>query len=273
MNSFTLREYLPVDIPVLTALWRGVFGDPDALIASFFDLLPGMGTCLVAEQSGRLAGMASVICAMELVSPPASPKRCAYVYAVAVDGAARHQGIGAALVREASALAMTRGASLLSTLPAEPSLYAWYEELMGVSCALRRTRYETVCAPGLAVETLSAAEYMRRRESLLVSLPHLRLTGAAPTFAQCFYESFGGGLYACGEALCSAYVDGSTAYVKELVLPAGSAAAPSAVAASLGAALGASRARYWLPSQTGEAYISAVPGLLPPSCVWNLSFD
>lgn len=269
MSDFVVREYAPSDLPALAALWREVFADPDALIASFFDLLPGMGGCVVAEQDGRVVGMANVICGMEFVSPCTAPQVCAYLYAVAVDSAARRQGLGAALVRAAAALGERCGASLLCTLPAGESLYAWYEELLGVSCALRRARYEIACAPLLPVAALSAGDYMRRREAMLEALPHLRLTGSAPDFAQRFYESLGGGLYACGGALCAAYADGDTAYIKELLAPG----AEAAVAASLGAALGARRAVYWLPAQAGEAYISAAPGAVPPSCVWNLSFD
>ncbi len=271
MAEFSVREYRPADLPSLVPLWHQVFGDPEELISGFFSLLPGMGGCVVAEQGGRVVGLSNVISGMELLSPGAPPKTCGYVYAVAVDESARHQGIGAALVAASVELAGRLGASLLCTLPAEPSLYGWYEQLMGVTCALRRTRYEVPCAPALPVAPLSAAEYMIRREALLASRPHLRLTGTAADFAARFYAQFGGGLYACGGALCAAYTDGGCAWIRELVAPDGADA--SSAAASLGAHLGAERALYWLPSSDGEPYISAAPGALPPSCVWNFSFD
>lgn len=271
MTEFSVRDYRPDDIPSLLPLWHQVFGDPEALIADFFSLLPGMGGCVVAEQAGRIVGLSNVISGMEFVAPGAAPRTCGYVYAVAVEAAARHQGIGAALVAASAALAGRLGAAVLCTLPAEPSLYDWYEQLLGVSCALRRTRYETVCAPALPVAPLCAAEYMHRREALLASRPHLRLTGTAAEFAARFYAQFGGGLYACRGALCAAYTDGDRAYVKELVVPPGGDTA--AAAASVGAFLGAERAVYWLPSPDGEPYLSAVPGAVPPSCVWNFSFD
>jgi len=271
MAEFSVRDFRPADVPSLIPLWRRVFGDPEEMIADFFSLLPGMGGCVVAEQEGHIVGLSNVISGMELVAPGALPRTCGYVYAVAVDEDARHRGIGAALVAASVALAGRLGASVLCTLPAEPSLYEWYEQLMGVSCALRRTRYETACAPALPVAPLSAADYMTRREALLASRPHLRLTGTAADFAARFYAQFGGGLYACGGALCAAYTDGGCAYIKELVAPDGRDAVP--VAASLGAFLGAQRAVYWLPSPDGEPYLSAAPGAVPPSCVWNLSFD
>ena len=45
------------------------------------------------------------------------------------------------------------------------------------------------------------------------------------------------------------------------------------VAAALGAFLGADRIVYSLPSESGDKYISALPGAVPSDCVWNLSFD
>ena len=45
------------------------------------------------------------------------------------------------------------------------------------------------------------------------------------------------------------------------------------IAASVGHALGAKEAVYYLPSSSGEPYMAALPGSIPADCVWNISFD
>ena len=82
---------------------------------------------------------------------------------------------------------------------------------------------------------------------------------------------FGGGLYACGGGLCAVYADNGRVLIRELIAPAGVAAAD--VAAALCAALGCREGQYMLPDSQGEPYLSAPAGILPPDCVWNLSFD
>ena len=39
MSEYLLREYCPGDREGLTALWRQVFGDPEKVVAAFFDAL------------------------------------------------------------------------------------------------------------------------------------------------------------------------------------------------------------------------------------------
>ena len=265
-----LREYSGGDIPALCALWESVFGDKPELIQEFFRLLPDMGFCAVAELDGKIAGMASVLTALELVTPCADAARCGYVYAVATAPSFRGRGIGAALTEKVCALAKAAGASVLCTLPAEDSLYPWYEKIMGVRCALYRQSFETSPAESLPVRRLKASEYLKLREELLADKSHLRAAAPVVEFAEQFYSVYGGGLFLCGESLCAAYGDAKCLYIKELISPDGR---NEPAAAALGAFLGADRIVYSLPSESGDKYISALPDALPSDCVWNLSFD
>ena len=265
-----LREYSSGDISALCTLWESVFGDKPELIQEFFRLLPDMGLCAVAELDGKIVGMASVLTALELVTPGGDTSRCGYVYAVATAPFARGRGIGAALTEKVCELATAAGASLLCTLPAEDSLYPWYEKIMGVRCALYRQSFETAPAGSLPVRRLMAEEYLKRREELLAGKNHLRAAPAVVEFAEQFYSVYGGGLFLCGESLCAAYGDAKCLYIKELISPDGR---NEPAAAALGAFLGADRIIYSLPSESGDKYISALPDALPSDCVWNLSFD
>lgn len=271
MNEYLLREYRPEDRAALTVLWRRVFGDPENVIAAFFDALPDMGTGAVAEAAGRPVGAAYVLDALSLADAQGHEQRCGYLYAVAVDPGCRHQGLGAGLSRRAAALSLARGAEWICTLPAEVSLYAWYEDILGLRCALRRERFSVDARPVWPAEPLRPADYLTRREALLAGVPHLRPAPAVMEFAGQFYALFGGGLYACGGGLCAACVEGDRALIRELIAPAGVAAVD--MAAALCAALGCREGQYALPAAGGEPYLSAPAGALPPDCVWNLSFD
>ena len=271
MTENFIREYCPGDRAALTALWRQVFGDPEAVVAAFFDALPRMGVGAVAEAEGRPVGAAYVLDALSLVDAQGQGRRCGYLYAVAVDPEHRHQGLGAALSQQAAALSQARGTEFICTLPAEPSLYAWYEEILGLHCALHRKRYAVTAGPGWPTERLCPGDYLARREALLAGVPHLRPEAAVMDFAGQFYTLFGGGLYACGGGLCAVYADNGRVLIRELIAPAGVAAAD--VAAALCAALGCREGQYMLPDSQGEPYLSAPPDILPADCVWNLSFD
>ena len=238
MTEYIIREYCPGDRAALTALWRQVFGDPEAVVAAFFDALPRMGIGAVAEAEGRPVGAAYVLDALAVVDAGGQARRCGYLYAVAVDPEHRHQGLGAALSQKAAALSQARGTEFICTLPAE---------------------------------RLCPGDYLARREALLAEVPHLRPAPAVMDFAGQFYALFGGGLYACGGGLCAVYVDDGRALIRELIAPAGVAAAD--VAAALCAALGCREGQYMLPDSQGEPYLSAPPDILPADCVWNLSFD
>lgn len=271
MNEFTLREYQAGDIPELKSLWRRVFGDPDIIIDAFFELLPDIGTAVTAHVGTTLIGAAYAITGMELVKPGYPAETCGYIYAVAVNPEYRKLGAGGALVRASVSLAQSRGASIISTLPAEDSLYGWYRELLGFERVLYRQRRERLSAPLEPTLRISTTEYMLWREQLLSGSCHIRLSYPALEFARRFYEGLGGGLYACGDGICAAYAENGVALIRELIVPDQSEL--ESVAASVGAALGAKSTVLFLPAPDGEPYIAALPGVIPSDCIWNLSFD
>lgn len=261
-----IREIRTEDQPSLVELWHHVFGDPVSYVEEFFCILPEIGSGVAAFENGRLLGAAYIITAGELCES-GQIRRCGYLYAVAVDPAARGRGLGGRLSQAAAALGRERGAALICTLPAEPGLYAWYEKLLGVRCALYRERYELDSRPFPVWLPIGAAEYARRREALLRGRPHLRLPEAALRLEEANCRAFGGGLYALGDGLAAAYVSDDVTEVRELL-----GVEPEA-AASLGAALGTAHVRLWLPANSGEPYLASSPADLPPDTVWNLAFD
>lgn len=261
-----IREIRPEDRAALVALWHRVFGDPVSCVEEFFRILPEIGSGVAAIEDSVPIGAAYMITGLTLCEGE-KLRRCGYLYAVAVDPAARGRGLGGALSKAAAELGRARGAELICTLPAEPGLYAWYEKLLGVRCALYRERRELDSRPGPAPQPLGAAEYARRREALLRSRPHLRLSEAAMRLEEANCRAFGGFLCAVGDGIAAAYIDGDTAEIRELL------GASEAEAASIGAALGTKRVRLWLPAASGEPYLASSPADLPENTVWNLAFD
>lgn len=261
-----IREVRPEDAPALAALWQRVFGDPEAYAGAFLRLLPALGAGAAAFENGKLLGAAYIVTDLELVEPERT-RRCGYLYAVGVAPEARGRGLGGRLSQEAAALGLTRGAQLLCTLPAEPSLYAWYERILGLHCALYRERRLLGSLPGPEPVPLTPEEYGRRREALLQGRPHLRPGAAALRVEDANCRTFGGGLYAVGEGLAAAYVDGGVTEVRELL------GAPPEAAASLGAALKTDSVRLWTPAPQGRPYLTFAPAGVPADTVWNLAFD
>ena len=273
MAETVLRPVQPGDLPALTALWARIFGDGEELIAEFLRLLPEMGGGVAAVCGGRLAGAAYAVTALALSEPGKEPRRCGYIYAVAVAEEYRRLGLGRALTRAAADLARKQGAEILCTLPAENSLYPWYEEVLGTQCALWRTFEPIRCQSGPPVRAIGAEAYGKYREALLAGRPHLCLAPPALAFQRELCRAYGGGFFLVQNAIAAAYLDGEKAVIRELLCPEGET--PEAAAAAVGAALGVLEAIVCRRAgkTDGEPYIAALPGGLPEGCVWNLSFD
>ena len=168
------REVRPDDREALISLWVRVFGDPPELVEAFLDLLPEMGTGVIEEENGALLGAAYLVDGFTLVAPDSAPKKCGYLYAVAVEEHARRKGIGARLSQAAAEIGRMRGAELICTLPAEPSLYRWYASVLSLHEVTQRVLYFSPVIP--PAEFLSAEEYAQRREALLAGCCHVRLS-------------------------------------------------------------------------------------------------
>lgn len=271
MADVTVREYRLSDIPALTALWSETFGDSEELIGEFFRLLPDMGTAMAAELDGRIIGSAYVITGMELRGLSGKAPVGGYIYAVAVDEAYRHNGTGRVLVKAAAVKAREREAAFVCTLPAEESLYKWYEDVLGVKKALFCETHSVPCAKLDMCMKLTASEYMLWRETMLRGKVRMHLSNPCLEFMRLLCEHNGGGLYACGSGICAAYLEDGRCVIRELICMDKSEC--DRIVASVGAELGAELCEYRLPAAGGTPYIAAEPGFIPPDCVWNLSFD
>ena len=161
MPDMRIRRAAPADLPVLTRLWQTAFGDPPELIERFYRRFPPAKAAWVVEDGGRVVTAAHLL-EGRLHTADGGVLPCAYVYAVSTDPAHQGNGYASALMRR---FAMDADASgcVLYTLPAEASLYKWYQAVMGTTQTargerIRIARQQTAGALP-SVTRISAPEY------------------------------------------------------------------------------------------------------------------
>ena len=246
----------------LVRLWSGVFGDPPELAEAFLRLLPAFGCGFAAVEDGAVLGAAYWLDGLELAG-----EKLGYLYAVAVEPSARGRGLGAALSRACFDAGLERGAHWRCTAPAEPSLFGWYEKILGVKPALYRQRAELEANAQLPVSPLSAADYAARREALLKGQPHLSCAPEAMEYEKINCRCFGGDFFAVGDGIAAASIDEGNALVRECL-----GTEREAMAASVGAFLGCARVTLLTSADEGAPFLAS-DRPFPPGTVWNLAFD
>ena len=265
-----IRHYQKDDVPAMRALWKTVFDEREAYLDAFFTLLEEIGGAAVAiDETGALCGAAYAMTGYELLADGASP-HVGYVYAVAVEERARGRGLGAALSRRAAEICREREAVIVTTLPAEESLYPWYEKHIGTRHVLRREKSCVKAEKLVDIMRLTSTEYMLWRENMLRRRPHIHLSHPMLETQRALCEAYDGGLYATSDGILAAYRDGDCLIVPEILCAQG---IPRDSAASAAAFLGCREAVFFTPTdRDGEAYV-ACDTALPPDTVWNLTLD
>ena len=266
-----IREYSSADVPAMRALWRRVFDESESFLDAFIRLLPDIGSAVVAtDESGGLLGAAYALTGFEYQRRDGTRTQLGYLYAVAVDETARGQGTGAALSKAAAELCRRRESLIVTTLPAEESLYAWYEKAIGTKHLLRREAHTVAAWKTVDIMKLTGTEYMLWRENLLRGQDFVRLSYPMLEAQRALCETYGGGLYATEDGVLAAYRDGERLIVREILCARGD---PAVSAASAAAALGCREAVFFLPTASGgEPYVTA-DAPLASGTIWNLTLD
>ena len=272
MPDASIRRAAAADLPVLTRLWQTAFGDPPELIGAFYHRFPPQAAAWVVEVNGTVVTAAHLL-GGRLHTADGTTLPCAYVYAVSTDPAQQGHGYASALMRRFAAEA-DANACVLYTLPAEASLYAWYQSVMGTTQTARGARLRIARAPDMqrppVIERVSAQEYAALREQALRGRAHVELSAALLAFQADLCDLCGGALVRIASGCAVVERDGAQLLIKELL---GTDVLPAVQA--LLAGFGAQEAQLCVQRPDGAQTLAAYRPLscAAPDVLWGLYLD
>ena len=156
--TIELRHPRPGEEAALRALFTEAFGDED-FTDLFFQRGYSRERCLAAFEGALLGALHWFDCTLE-------GKKAAYVYGIAAFRHCRGRGIGSALIRAAVETLQREGYERILLVPAEESLFGYYERF-GFR-AVSTIREQTIEAAALLpLRKLTADEYTAARRKLL----------------------------------------------------------------------------------------------------------
>ena len=156
--TIELRQPRPEEEAPLRALFTEAFGDGD-FTDLFFRTGYAPARCLAAFDGVLLAALHWFDCSLE-------DKKAAYIYGIAAFERCRGRGVGSALIRVALEELEKRGYETVFLVPAEPSLFGYYERFGFRAVSTIREFTLSASAP-LPLKKLTADEYAAARRKLL----------------------------------------------------------------------------------------------------------
>ena len=217
-----LRKARAGEEKAIAALWGQVFGDDGAFLAEFYRLCVPYDQMLVLAEDSVVR---SILCAPEMTMrlPNEKALKCGYMYALATDPEARNQGFGREMMRYGEAHLKNEGADCAILVPAEPSLFRFFDSLDYVPAFshLRREVPGDQVVPERGADPATPGEYNSLRRHWLKGRCYADYGDDLVEFQRYLSQGTGGDLYRLdlpGGAGCAAVeLDGETAMVKELL--------------------------------------------------------
>lgn len=156
--TIEFRHPRPGEEAVLRALFTEAFRD-GAFTDLFFRTGFSPARCLAAFDGTLLAALHWFDCSLD-------GKKSAYIYGIATFEAHRGRGIGSKLIRAALAHLNSAGYDVILLVPAEESLFAYYERF-GFHTVSTIREVPVAAGTPLPIRKLTAAEYAEARRALL----------------------------------------------------------------------------------------------------------
>ena len=122
------------DLPLLTKLWAKCFGDESKEINGFWTAAFDRIQVYIATEGNNLTAMTCVI-PTQFIDEEGESHSCGYIYAVCTDPKYRGRGICKSLMEY---IHKNCGFSYTALVPAEESLFAFYEKLGYKTCLYHR---------------------------------------------------------------------------------------------------------------------------------------
>ena len=169
MTDYTLCRPDREDIPELKKLWSDIFQDSRECIDGFFRRYFSTALAAVVKCHGKVVSMAYIVHQGKYFYSE-NAKSCAMIYAVATANEYRRRGFGAMATDYARRIALESGFELVSLVPANSSLFSFYEKL-GFKTAfyIDEVNLYSADSPLQGVKLISAGaqQYLNVRQSLL----------------------------------------------------------------------------------------------------------
>lgn len=224
-----MRRARPGEEMPTAELWNRVFGDGADFLSEFYRLCVPFDRMLVLVEDGVLR---SILCApeMDLRFPNGKSLKSGYMYALATDPEQRGQGYGKDMMRYGEVYLKGIGADCAILVPAEPSLFRFFDELNYVpafSHIRRELAAEEVPAPaeGDGLYPAGPEEYNRLRRRWLEGHFYADCGDSMTEFEQYLARSCGGDIYRLelpgGPGCAAVEPGGETVEVKELLCAPG----------------------------------------------------
>lgn len=221
MRDYILRPWRSEDRPRLTALWQEAFGDDADYIEKYHSMFLNSGSCIVAEADGKPVSAMYIMEGPMLFPPSGRSVSTIYTYALATDPDYRERGIGTAVYKACTELALSR-ADAACVLPSGPELYPFYEKAAGCVPVSRIreaafTPDDLKGIPAAPSVPISAGEYYLRRKSILRGRPYAVMGGAYLAHEAYHMRRFGGGFFSLDGDVAAVEMDNGVCRVPELL--------------------------------------------------------
>lgn len=216
-----MRRAREGDRAAVSSLWARVFGDGAQTQEGFYRLCAPFGETLTLWAEGGLGAMLLPVPAA-LRCPNGRALRSVYLYALAVEPALRGQGFGGAVMRYAAELSRQAGADCTLLVPAQPSLFGYFEGLGYEPAFFRRVWTPEAENPsGPAPVPVSPGEYGALRRGWLAGRTFGDWGDGPLAFQGELSRASGGGLLRLelphGPGCAAVELEAGAALVKELL--------------------------------------------------------
>lgn len=189
----------PEELDAVKGLWHTVFGDSPEIIDAFYRTSGVRGEdTLALWEDGALRSMLYLL--PTEVRWSGGSARGGYVFALATHPEARGRGFARMLLSYVDFYAGEIGLDCATVVPAEPGLHAFFSAA-GFSEGFSTRVAELTAAdlpesaPGDAVDTVGAEEYLKLREELLSGRSYAACPAGQVAFQRVVSHMSGGGLF------------------------------------------------------------------------------